>query len=310
MTDLHCDDFTLFSSYKFCEIWAKAIGGHSYLVDSNRNIGGIYKLDRFGIKQYEFGPNGLYWGTTEFSHTISQCLFEKVNKITNYWNCLSLKINFRYDSEQNLKLAKELVNTNSIQSSFTHVLELEGISIDNYLTSTAKGVTRRQIRAGINAGIEVIPLISKSDLEKHNLLYSAWARIKNIKPKPRSLFEMLATNLPESIMFLGAFRDERLLASILVFREKTEWFYWHGIRDFQEDRYFSIDVLIHHAIKAAIENGVLFFNMGNSGGISSLEQFKERWGSRKRMVWQLEWKHPVWSRVINLRKAVRRISQL
>ena len=45
-----------------------------------------------------------------------------------------------------------------------------------------------------------------------------------------------------STFLLGAFLKDKLMASILIFHDSQEWFYWHGMRDIDQDKYFAMDV--------------------------------------------------------------------
>jgi lipid II:glycine glycyltransferase (peptidoglycan interpeptide bridge formation enzyme) len=106
--------------------------------------------------------------------------------------------------------------------------------------------------------------------------------------------------MEHSVSLLGAFLGEKLIAAILIFQDKQEWFYWHGVRDPEYDKYFAMDVLFYYVIQKSYKHNSNYFNMGGSRGLESLEFFKERWGAEKKTVWQLHWRNPLWHKILQI----------
>ena len=185
-----------------------------------------------------------------------------------------------------------------------HVLDLNGGSYEQVRQHLLKTLTRKKIRIGINSYLIIREITTQSDLDQHASIYQVWAASKGIKPKPPLLIPKLANEMGSSSLFLGAFKQDKLMAAILLFRDQQEWFYWFGVRDIHQDKYFAMDVLFANVFQKACESGVRYFNMGGSIRIKSLEFFKERWGAEKRTVWTLKWENSYWSALLKLRKMI------
>jgi hypothetical protein len=294
---------TIFSRASFCRLWADAYGQKWNPFGPNNELGLIYSQPtRLGPKRYELSPSGLYWGCDHDNVELSRYFLEKAKQLSNQWNCISLNWNFRYDAYPALEQVIAQIGPTGfkITKSYTHVLDLNGLEFTQIEQKLIKALTRRQIRIGGNAGLLVREIKTKSDFDQHNVIHMIWAASKKIEPKPPQLIPKLATEMGPSTLFLGAFKKEKLMAAILVFRDPKEWFYWYGIRDIHDDKYYATDVLLAYAIQKASENKVRFFNMGGSNQIKSLEFFKERWGAEKRSVWTLRWENPFWSLIRKL----------
>lgn len=299
---------TVFSSAVFCSLWAKVYGVMWSPIGPISDLGAIYSYGtRLALRKYDLSPQGLYWGGNQENIDLSRCFLNEVTQICHQWNCLRLNWNFRYDARVALEQALvRLGPSNCVVTELdTHVLDLNGESFDHLIQSQVKAVTRRQIRMGLNAGLKIREIKTQLDLNQHDHICKLWAVEKGINSKPSSLIPKLATEMESSTLFLGAFIQEKLLAAIFIFRDKHEWFYWHGVRDIYADKYFATDVLLAYAIENACENNVRFFNMGGSNGIKTLEFFKERWGAIRQPRWSLAWVNPYWGRLFNIWNKIR-----
>jgi hypothetical protein len=299
------DQATVFTSAAFCRLWAEVYDQKWHSFGAKNELGVIYSPStRLGLRRYELSPSGLYWGSNQENIESSGSFLEKIIQLSHRWNCLSLDWNFRYDALKSREHALEQLGPSrcKITESYTHVLELNGFNYEQIEQRLVKALTRRQIRIGLNTGLTIREIKTKLDFDQHAYIYHIWADKKGIKPKPPQLIPKLASEMRTSTLFLGAFKQEKLLAAILVFRDQQEWFYWYGIRDILDDKYFATDVLLAYAIQKASENRVRFFNMGGSNQIKSLEFFKERWGAEKRPVWTLRWENPYWNLIRKMRR--------
>lgn len=294
---------TLFSSASFCKIWAEVYKQKWHTLGSKGDLGVVYKLySRLALRKYELSPYGLYWGSKEVDVHSFKLFVSLAGQLCKKWNCSSLTWNFRYDAEEELKIAIAMLGSSNcvVTEHQTHVLDLREVDFDQLLHRRMKSVTRQQINYGLKSGTTIRKICAQDDLDRHEAIYLAWAASKKIKPRPLALFRRLAVEMGNSASLLGAFLGENLAAAILVFQDDREWFYWHGVRDPDYDKYFATDTLLHHAIQEAYRHDAWYFNMGGSGGIKPLEFFKERWGAKNRTVWHLEWKNPFWARIKNL----------
>ncbi len=296
---------TVFSSAAFCHLWTEVYGKKWLPLGAKNDLGVIYSQSkRLGLRRYELSPSGLYWGGNQENIELSGLFVKKIIQLSRQWNCLSLDWNFRYDGlEARRQAIAQLGSARcKITESYTHVLELNGFNFEHIKHHLVKALTRRQIRIGLDAGLTIHEIKTKLDFDQHAYIYQVWADKKGIQPKPPQLIPKLASEMGSSTLFLGAFKQDKLMAAILVVRDRREWFYWYGIRDIHNDKYFATDVLLDYTIQKASENNVGFFNMGGSNHIESLEFFKERWGAEKRPVWNLRWENPYWNLIRKFRR--------
>lgn len=262
---------------------------------------------RLSLRQYQLAPEGLYWGPSgNMDEQFEQLLIE-IGKLRYKYNSLNLKWNFRYDAEKYFNktinyLGRKDIN---VHNAYTHVLTIGGDTFETVSKSKFKPVTRRQIRIGQESGLVIREIKTPQEIDQYDYVSKSWADVKGIPQKSSLLVSQLSDRLGLSTLFLGAYLKDQLLAVIFLFRDQLEWFYWHGIRDFQNDKYFATDVLLAYAIQQACENNITYFNMGGSNNILSLEFFKERWGAQKFSRWRLEWKNPFWSNVLKLTKRIK-----
>jgi len=283
----------VFSSTAFCRAWAETYGMGWQPVPGEGDLGVVYRRSRrLGLRDYELGPRGLYWGAEGGAERSAAVVL----KLARRWSTLGLTLNCRYDARAQLDLARAALGParTVVTEAYTHVLSIEGRSHAEVF-ARLKPVTRWQVRRAERAGLRVVPLVSAEDLERHERLLRAWAAGKGVSPEPRRLFEALLRELGERVVLLGAVDGEQLVATVLVFRDATEWFYWHGARDAAADRHFATDLLLSEILRQACEHRVRYFNLGASNGIASLEAFKERWGGERRAVWSLRALSP-WKR--------------
>ena len=296
---------TIFSTAAFCRLWSEVYGQKWLPLGAKNDLGVIYsQTTRLGLRKFELSPSGLYWGSNQENIELSGYFIETVNQISRQWNCLSLTWNFRYDAQATMEQALVRLGPShcKVIESSTHVIDLNGREFNRVMQRQVKALTRRQIRIGTDSGLVIREIKNQSDLDQHASMYQEWVTSKGIKPKPARLIPTLAREMGSSTLFLGAFQQEKLMAVIFLFRDKSEWFYWYGIRDIHQDKYFATDVLLAYAIQKACESDVRFFNMGGSNRIKSLEFFKERWGAEKRTGWSLKWENPYWGTLLKFLK--------
>jgi CelD/BcsL family acetyltransferase involved in cellulose biosynthesis len=121
---------------------------------------------------------------------------------------------------------------------------------------------------------------------------------------PVELFFAL-TSIPDNVRLLVAEYESKIVAGGLFFRDGCSVMYWHGAADRQYSRYFPSCAVIDEAVQWACATRATIFNFGGSGGIRSLEKFKEYWGATSRLNWEFRWSHPLWRQVSGLRERLR-----
>lgn len=294
-------DATVFAQSAFCRVWSETFGLRWEPLPGAADLGVIFAQSRrLGLRNYTLAPRGLYWGASGVAPERTAPFIEGVADRCRGVKTVGLTWSFRHDMRPQLEQAASALGESrcKIDEFQTHVLPIEGKTIDEILTAHVKGVTRRHAVHAREHGVEVRPVATEAERQRHDAIYRAWAQSRGVEPHPAVLFTRLATELGPKAQLLGAFEEGALIAAILLFCDREEWFYWHGVRDPERDRHFAMDALFAHAVDAACRAGARSFNMGASNGIRSLETFKERWGAQARPVWSLTWAGRVWPRLL------------
>jgi hypothetical protein len=294
------DALTVFARARFCAIWAEAAGATWQPLAAWPGAGVVSRRSRrLALRRYELGPRGLYWGSATGEAGVARALVAEVARLRRRLSTLDLTLNCRHDAQVQLDAARRALGRRcSIRQSTTHVLPLAGRGYEQVRAESFSATTRRKLRQAERGGIAIVRIDSDDALAQHAALYGAWAARKGLAADPPALFARLVREMPEAAILLGAFSARRLVAAILVFRDRGEWFYWHGARDVHADGAAATYALLARAIEEACAEGARTFNLGASSGIPSLEYFKERFGAAPRPVWSLRWTSPLWQPLV------------
>jgi hypothetical protein len=163
----------------------------------------------------------------------------------------------------------------------THVLDLAK-SWDVMWEKRFSTRIRNQVRRAEKEGLKVRPGLSKKDVDKFYLLYEASTKTwgYNQPPYSKKFFQGLMDNAPDILQLLLVEDHERTVAGG-IFIEDTEFIlYWFGAMDKTAAKKFPTYLLLSHAIREAINKGKRYMNMGASGELDGVRQFKELWGAR------------------------------
>jgi len=209
--------------------------------------------------------------------------------------------NVRFDHHD---LARQLDHSGlSCVEATTHVLWIDRPYDELFrrFSETARNLVRRAQRNGI----VVYCATEHLEVETYYTLYeqviaerTKWNTIYK-RPLLDELFNIRGVKL------LLAKLDENIIGGGWFIRDGSSLFYWQGTMDYKYKRYFPHHAIINSAIRYASENGMETFNMGASGGIQTLEQFKSFWGARKLPCWTFVWRNPMWSFVSHCRSKLR-----
>ncbi len=173
------------------------------------------------------------------------------------------------------------------------VLDLDG-GMEAVWSRRYKSTARTAIRRAQKAGVTVERDTSGRLVGEFYDLYRRWsARRAQEHRLPGSVAAYLArrrepfakfraaTALPGRICRTWvAYVDGRAAASIITLVYGRYAFYWRGYSDKQLANPVRANNLLHHmAIEDACGSGCRFYDMGQSGGVASLEQFKQSFGA-------------------------------
>jgi len=161
----------------------------------------------------------------------------------------------------------------------THILDLQG---EGDILAKA---TRYQVRKAQRLGVTVsVDNSLESFREYYRMLEASAARWGLARPgQPWSLFESLARHADaESVRLWVASAEGVPAAGALCFYGRGEVFYWSGAMR-QELAYSRPNNLLHwNIVEDAAARGYRFYNMGASGDLAGVRQFKERLGAQPR----------------------------
>lgn len=298
---------SFFSQKKFIEAVARAeegIGVRVLKVQSAKSparIFGLERVHRFGIRSVSLAPFGLpaYPIDYDRSRDSASELVEQLQTVQT----LSFDWNVRFDHQD---FANELrvCGLRSVEWT-THVLDLDRCYDALFRNFTAS--TRNQIRRAEREGVVVRQATKHSDIAAYYTIYEKtirerkWIDIYSLK------FLKEVFRLNDNVILLLAELRERIIGGGWYVRDGNSLFYWQSAMDFEYKNCFPMYAIINYAIRLARIESMASFNMGGSGGLSSLENFKSFWGTRKVPIWGFVWTNPILSPARRIWSPVRRI---
>jgi lipid II:glycine glycyltransferase (peptidoglycan interpeptide bridge formation enzyme) len=107
--------------------------------------------------------------------------------------------------------------------------------------------------------------------------------------------------LDRDVVFLVAEVQEKIAGGAWLFRDGDTYLYWHAATDRKFSQFSPSYAIVDCAIRMAHQEGRKAFNFGGSIGITSLEDFKSKWGAGPQSCWCFSWQNPVWQMVQRVR---------
>jgi hypothetical protein len=308
MTSMICGRAgNFFSQERFVEAVARAEGGTGVRVikiqssKSPAHIFGLERIHKLNIRSVSLAPFALPAYPAEYDPS-RDSISELVRQLRTI-RTVSFDWNVRFDHQD---LAKELTECDLKSVEWTtHVLYLDrgyDVLFRNFTAST-----RNQIRRAEREGVVVRQATKSSDIEAYYSLYEKvikerkWTDIYSLEFL-REIF-----TLTNDVFLLVAELGERIIGGGWYVRDGNSLFYWQSTIDFNYKSYFPMYAIVNYVIRLACMESMVSFNMGGSGGLSSLEQFKSFWGARKLPIWGFAWKNPVLSPARRVFSKTRRI---
>ena len=177
----------------------------------------------------------------------------------------------------------------------THTIELAN-GFDQFWTSTLSGATRTKIRKSEKRGVEVAVADTRVSLPLFYSIYEAWtieraerrgipsrvALIAAHKRDPYRKFEVVARIFGPRFLLWVASLDGRPIAANaqLIFGLHSTYWRGYGLRDLA-GRSRASYLLQSKMIEEACRQDCRWHHLGESGGVASLEHFKERFGAER-----------------------------
>jgi hypothetical protein len=175
-----------------------------------------------------------------------------------------------------------------------HVLDLsEGF--EHIWRDCFSGRARRAVRKAERAELTIERGTSGALMSDFYNLYNGWiirrARerriprlIPQMRAEPPGKFSLVGRHLGERCRVLLARLDGHPVAGLILLVYRNSAIYWRGYSDLELTRRTCANNLLQRiAIEEACKEGCRYYDMGESGGVASLESFKEEFGARPRM---------------------------
>jgi CelD/BcsL family acetyltransferase involved in cellulose biosynthesis len=183
-----------------------------------------------------------------------------------------------------------------------HVLDLRG-GMDqvwnNRFRSKARQGMRAALRRADESGVTVHCGTTPDLVSQFYELYLKWAayraRARGIPPwlaqvrarhaEPRRIFEVVASEMGDRCRIRVASLQDRPVAATVTLRGDFTAIYWRGYDDRERAQAYHLPEMLQlAAIKEACGWDCHDYEMGESGGIASLERFKQKLGGQPRPV--------------------------
>jgi hypothetical protein len=292
---------TLFSQSQFVNAIVQTMGNSCRSIElrseaSRSTVFGVETVHSHGRRSIALAPFGLYAhpaGGGDLDMAVRDIIrqLKTCSTTTFHWNV-------RFD---HAALAQVLVRTGlPFSRPVTHVLPLDG----DYETSFAKfnSTTRNLVRRTKRDGILVRRTHDADDVrayyEVHTKVASEKANYRFLYPK--AIFDELV-KLDKDVVFVVAEVQEKIAGGAWFFRDGNTLLYWHAATDRKYSRYSPSYAILDYGIRMAHEEGRKVLNFGGSIGITSLEDFKSKWGAEPQCCWCFSWRNPLWQMVQKVR---------
>ncbi len=235
---------------------------------------GMVVGNRFFRVFYSLIPYGGFIGKRELIPEFLKLLQEKAGKERiDRIKIVDLKI----------KKNEELPDFECLES-YRHVLELEGKSPDQIWTDYKPNL-RRTIKKALESDLAFEKIKDRKEVHQFYQLYLAsMERNKALAKYPIDLFYAIFDLLiPESAEIFFVKHQGQPVAGIVVIYSEEAAYYLHGGSSTEHLHLRPNDLLFHNAIKVAKEMGKSYFDfLGSDKRLSSLIQFKNKWGTRRK----------------------------
>jgi CelD/BcsL family acetyltransferase involved in cellulose biosynthesis len=193
----------------------------------------------------------------------------------------------------------------------THTLDL-GLGVEA-VRAAYHDSHKRSLRKAQKAGLVVVLATDENDFDAYYGLYletlRRWSDSTLIR-FPRSLFDEIQRRQSRALRLWAAMLDGRMIAGMLVFYHRRTACYWHGASGQEAMSCGAGPFLMDEVVRSACEEGVVWFDLGPSGGLRGVEEFKERFGAVRHefgsFVWNSNSLYRVYGQALRLRRLAAR----
>jgi hypothetical protein len=236
---------------------------------------------KFGLKilnSLPSGYGGIFYDVKPPSEILQDILVGVSRFPTVYLNIL-----FPPNSQCTLDFKHR--NIFEIQSiwNYTHILSLEK-GYDYIWENLYHKSKKRDIRRAERSGLEVIEANSINQLKLFYEMYrkeslERWGCEE--PPDSWSFFDNLFKYGKEYLTLMLAELNGEIIGGLMISEYGKNAFTHYSSFVYEYRRYRPVDFLIDLAVRNCYENGVTILNLGSSGNLRGLVEFKEKFGARK-----------------------------
>ncbi|MGZ7209601.1 MAG: peptidoglycan bridge formation glycyltransferase FemA/FemB family protein [Methanobacterium sp.] len=235
-------------------------------------------LNKFGLKRVVSMPGNNDGGIFSESEITTDDSKAIVNDIVGGRN-LSLIINLL--SKESFSQLKEEWKYKD-DWNYTHILDLEGKTFED-IWKNYNGKTRTSIRKAEKTGVEVRDATSLNDFKIFYDIFSNASKKWGLEtpPEPFQLLENVYKYGSDHVELSLAIKDDKIIAGLLSFLySKTVNLYMSAFLP-EYGTFNPKRMLYSESIEYACQEGCEYLNMGPSGNIDHIGNFKEEFGAEK-----------------------------
>lgn len=175
----------------------------------------------------------------------------------------------------------------------THILDLTG-GFHEVWKIRVSSAARNRVGKAVKAGVTVESGNSSDLVDSFYSLYLTWSenraakrglpialiRLLAKRREPKWKFACVSAGMGHDFEVFLARHEGRPVAAAIMLRSGGGAVYWRGASDARLlDKYPANDLLQREMIRSACDAGCSAYHMGESGGVASLERFKEKFGA-------------------------------
>lgn len=303
-----CDENTsFFSGREFVDAWSRSFPGRYQPLaipilgsGPSRTMYAIQSPMRYWLRRLPLVRSDFFL-SPGWVGQLDRSTMERILAVLMGIRTRSFVWNVRFDHEplatglDSFGLAAERVSTQVVSLSDGYDRVFAGYN----------ATIRNQIRAARRRGVTVRQTADPADVRHYHLLYERVATKKGWVTRYPVELSLELIKLTEATRFFVAEYANSIVGGGLFVRDGSSvTHYFHCVQDDAHKNLFPSCAVIDQGIRWACESGATIFNLGTSGGVASLEEFKSHWGAKKVLNWTFEWTSPVWNRLGNVKSAL------
>jgi hypothetical protein len=249
------------------------------------------------LRRVLLAPHGLYASPGWIDHLDDSTIIELVSSLREIWT-RSFTWNVRFDQAP----LADALHRLGLESQRKPCLIVPLHRDYERVFSGYSATIRNEVRKARRLGVLVRDATTTEDIQAYYEVYMRLVDLKRLQGGWRTVypieFFLDLAKLRGTVRLLLAEYENATVACGMFARDGCSVFHFHGASD--RNGSFAVRAVIDEAIHWACDIGAVFFNLADSAGIASLEQFKAKWGAHREFNWTFEWQNPIWKPLSHL----------